>query len=116
MSGWDDARESPTINTEPRTFSGKGKHLSSKLHCTSGVATGGAGGAIAPLGSILALKKYNFSFVAINAKHEFHETCPSITLFLIKKDSNDAVTPQRQSQFTPKMKANTVPHLLSSLV
>ena len=29
---------------------------------------------------------------------------------------NNAVTPQRQSQFTPKMKANAVPRLLSSLV
>ena len=29
---------------------------------------------------------------------------------------NDAVTPQRQSQFTPKMKANAVSRLLSSLV
>ena len=37
--------------------------------------------------------------------HEFHETCP-----------NDAVTPQCQSQFTPKMKANAVLCLLSSLV
>ena len=34
----------------------------------------------------------------------------------LKKTPNDAVTPQRQSQFTPKMKANAVPHLLSSLV
>ena len=33
-----------------------------------------------------------------------------------KKTPNDAVTPQRQSQFTPKMKANAVPRLLSSLV
>ena len=33
-----------------------------------------------------------------------------------KKTPNDAVTPQRQGQFTPKMKANAVPHLLSSLV
>ena len=33
-----------------------------------------------------------------------------------KKTHNDAVTPQRQSQFTPKMKANAVPRLLSSLV
>ena len=33
-----------------------------------------------------------------------------------KKTPNDAVTPQSQSQFTPKMKANTVPRLLSSLV
>ena len=32
-----------------------------------------------------------------------------------KKTPNDAVTPQRQSQFTPKMKANAVPRLLSSL-
>ena len=33
-----------------------------------------------------------------------------------KKTPNDAVTPQRQSQFTPKMKENAVPRLLSSLV
>ena len=33
-----------------------------------------------------------------------------------KKTPNDAVTPQRQGQFTPKMKANVVPRLLSSLV
>ena len=33
-----------------------------------------------------------------------------------KKTPNDAVAPQRQSQFTPKMKANAVPRLLSSLV
>ena len=33
-----------------------------------------------------------------------------------KKTPNDAVTPQRQSRFTPKMKANAVPRLLSSLV
>ena len=32
------------------------------------------------------------------------------------KTLNNAVTPQRQSQFTPKMKANAVPRLLSSLV
>ena len=35
-------------------------------------------------------------------------------LILWKKTPNDTVTPQRQSQFTAKMKANTVPHLLSS--
>ena len=33
-----------------------------------------------------------------------------------KKTQNDAVTPRRQSQFTPKMTANAVLHLLSSLV
>ena len=33
-----------------------------------------------------------------------------------KKTPNDVVKPQRQSQFTPKMKANAVPRLLSSLV
>ena len=41
-----------------------------------------------------------------------------IPLHLIswKKTPNDAVTWQRQSQFTPKMKANAIPRLLSSLV
>ena len=33
-----------------------------------------------------------------------------------EKTPNDAVTPQRMSQFTPKMKANAEPRLLSSLV
>ena len=33
-----------------------------------------------------------------------------------KKTPNDAVTPKRQSQFTPKMKANAAQRLLSSLV
>ena len=37
-------------------------------------------------------------------------------LFHEKKTSNDAVTSQCQSQFTPKMKANAVLRLLSSLV
>ena len=37
-------------------------------------------------------------------------------LFHKKKTPNDAVMPQRQSQFTPKMKANAVSRLLSSLV
>ena len=45
---------------------------------------------------------WNLSFHYIS----FHE----------KKTANDAVTPQRQSQFTPKMKANAIPRLLSSLV
>ena len=33
-----------------------------------------------------------------------------------KETPNDVVTPQRQSHFTPKMKANAVPCLLSSLM
>ena len=33
-----------------------------------------------------------------------------------KKTPNNAVTPQHQSKFAPKMKANAVPRLLSSLV
>ena len=36
-------------------------------------------------------------------------------LFLSRKMPNNAVTPQRQSQFTPKMKANMESRLLSSL-
>ena len=41
-----------------------------------------------------------------------------IPLYFIswEKTPNNAVRPQRQSQFTPKMKANVVPRLLSSLV
>ena len=48
--------------------------------------------------------------------HEFHENHHSVSFFHKKKPPNDAVTPQRQSQFTPKMKANAVSRLLSSLV
>ena len=52
----------------------------------------------------------------LSSIHEFHETCHSITFYFMKKDSKNAVTPQHQSQFTPKMKANAVPRLFSSLV
>ena len=48
--------------------------------------------------------------------HEFHETCLSVIFYFMKKDSKrwcDTTTP---SQFTPKMKANADPRLLSSLV
>ena len=48
--------------------------------------------------------------------YEFHETCHSVTFYFMKKTPYDVVTPQRQSQFTPKMKANAESHLLSSLV
>ena len=37
-------------------------------------------------------------------------------ILFYEKTPDDAVTPQRQSQFTAKMKANAVPRLLSSLV
>ena len=37
-------------------------------------------------------------------------------IFHEKITPNDAVTPQRQSQITPKLRANAVPRLLSSLV
>ena len=53
-------------------------------------------------GALLSWIQWNLSFRYI--------------LFHAKKTPNDAVTPQRQSQFTPKMKANAVPRLLSSLV
>ena len=47
---------------------------------------------------------------------EFHENGHSVTFHFMTKTPNDAVTPKHQSQFTPKMKANAVPHLISSLV
>ena len=50
---------------------------------------------------VIAGIPWNLSFCFI-----FHE----------KKTPNDAVTPQRQSQFTPKMEAKAVSRLLSSLV
>ena len=57
------------------------------------------------------------TLTSCNSFHEFHEACHSFTfLFREKRTPNGAVTPQRQSQFTPKMKANAKPRLLSSLV
>ena len=54
-----------------------------KTNWYSGIATGGQGGAVAPPGSILALKKYAFSKVALNVKSffwtekfEFRNSCP----------------------------------------
>ena len=62
-------------------------------------------------------KFYTFKDSGMYTSHEFHETCHSVTFYSMKKKTpNDAVTPQCQSQFTPKMKANAVPRLLSSLV
>ena len=50
------------------------------------------------------LSKFSVVFLHQCACHEFHETCHFVTVYFMKKDSkNDAVTPQRQSQFTPKM-------------
>ena len=51
-----------------------------------------------------------------NATLEILETFRSITFYFMKKTPNFAETPQRESQFTPKMKANAEPHFLSSLV
>ena len=65
----------------------------------------------------------HFSYPTLNErasamqKHEFHANLSfRYIIFHENKIPNDAVTPQRQSQFTPKMKANAVPRLLSSLV
>ena len=55
--------------------------------------------------------------IILLSTHEFFETCHSVTFYFMKKKTpNHAVTPQCQSQFTPKMKANAVSRLLSSLV
>ena len=68
------------------------------------------------LGDIKTAKYHEIKVCYCSIWHEFHETCHSVTFYFMKKTTNDAVTPQRQSQFTPKMKANAVPRLLSSLV
>ena len=62
--------------------------------------------------------KFTLQFVVcLSVEHEFHEICHSVTFcFMKKKTPNDDVTPLRHSQFTPKMKANAVSRLLSSLV
>ena len=62
-------------------------------------------------------RQTNESTTVLHNEHEFHETCHSVTFYFMKiKTPNDAVTPQCQSQFTPKMKANAVSRLLSYLV
>ena len=47
---------------------------------------------------------------------KFHEICHSVTFYFMKKDSKRSCDTTTPSQFTPKMKANAVPRLLSSLV
>ena len=46
--------------------------------------------------------------------HEFHETYHSVTFRFMKKTPNDAVTLQRHSQFTPKIKANAEPQFVAT--
>ena len=67
-------------------------------------------------GPQLSVDELNAQVCMHVSKHEFHKNHHSVTGCFIKKNPNDAVTLQRQSQFTPKMKANAVPRLLSSLV
>ena len=67
----------------------------------------------------------------VGCLHEFHETCPSVTFYFMKISFSDIsrkwILPNMigvvnrlhsngTSQFTPKMKANAKPRLLSSLV
>ena len=68
---------------------------------------------MAPPGSILVLKKYTFSHVTINAKHEFHETRRSITfLFNKKKTPNDEEGVQYYTKHI-KLKSNDLHHRYS---
>ena len=63
------------------------------------------------------LKWRKLTIKLLKAYHEFHETCHSVAFYFMKKKTpNDDVTLQFQGQFTPKMKANPIPRLLSSLV
>ena len=76
--------------------------------------------------AVLALCLLGTKFLALSAipsrlpltTQEFHETCHFITFYFMIKDSQTLlyVTPQCQSQLTPKMKANAIPRLLSSSV
>ena len=72
----------------------------------------------------------NFTTVSHRAVHEFHETCHSVTFYSWKNSFSDisrkCILPNKvgavtdctdcNGQFTPKMKANAKPRLLSSLV
>ena len=75
--------------------------------CTNITAT------IVPGGQISTWKDHNRS---IDPYMNFMKIVFPLHCISWKKTPDDAVTPQRQSQFTPKTKANAVPRLLSSLV
>ena len=60
---------------------------------------------------IIVIQKIEKRYAWIPRKSSFR-----YILFHEKATPNNAVTPQRLSQFTPKMKANAEPRLLSSLV
>ena len=66
----------------------------------------------------LSMKMGNVSFYGAQCYHAWIPWNLSFLYILFQegKIPKDAVTPQHQSQFTPKMKANAVPRLLSSLV
>ena len=50
--------------------------------------------------------------ISSHAPHLCMNSMEPLHFILWKKTPNDAVTPQRQSQFTPKMKVQAVQHLL----
>ena len=62
--------------------------------------------------------EYDLAKYIYTQSHDMNSMKLVIPLHFIsrRETPNDAVTPQRQIQFTPKMKANAVPRLLSSLV
>ena len=60
--------------------------------------------------------QHNWTELNRTSEHEFHETCHSVTFYFLKKDSKRCCDTTMPDQFTPKMKANAVPRLLSSLV
>ena len=62
--------------------------------------------------SLLALTYLHLTELSMNSM----ELVIPLHFISWKKTPNNAVILQPQSQFTPKMKANAVPHLLSSLV
>ena len=64
------------------------------------------------------MSRKQYLITAIDNHHTTNSMKLVIPLQFIswKKTPNDAMIVQRQSQFTPKMKANAVPRLLSSLV
>ena len=94
-------------------------HLSYRIICSRKSVAYLAAGAILVFRCYVWVTSWQHLWLCIQLEPTMNAVKLVIPLHFIprkKKTTNDAVTPLCQSQFTPKMKANAVPRLLSSLV
>ena len=122
VTEWRVSRNSCNIPLNHRNYTREATHsLGFKHQATGSFCSGGMAGQEQP-GNPTERKKTSVQGQTSVSGEYFHiswipwNLSFRYILFHEKKTPNDAVTSQCQSQFTPKMKANAVPRLLSSLV